>query len=306
MVGGTVVDPLSIDPRAMNDSVGTAKLWLNLVGFILQVVFNVLSSFGVFFGNTNGSVSDKYKTLITPAGFAFAIWGVIYFFQACFVVWSLLPQQKANTLLIHGVSWYFAISCVLNATWVLVFAVGTDLAVQFCSFILFLVLASVLTIYVRCKCWLRQNNTWPEFLFIDVSFSLYAGWLTVASILNVSIAFIAGGATDSLWGVPAETWSIIMLSAALLINIIVVLTRRDFVFPLVLAWATYAIEAESKNYSVGLAAGIVAIAALVIGLLTAIYRIVKYCLQMKKQQEKNEKEANQPLNDAPGKEMLYS
>lgn len=288
----------------MNDTVQTVKRWSNLVCFLIQVLFNVLSTVGVLFGNTNADISDKYKTLITPAGFAFSIWGVIYFFQACFVIWSVLPQQKSNKLISKDISWFFAISCLLNAIWVIVFAVGTDIAVQICSFILFSVLISILIAYVRCNAWLRLNNTWPEFLFIDVAFSLYAGWLTVASILNVSIAFIASGHTESLWDVPAETWSVIMLSAALLINILVVLTRQDFVFPLVLAWATNAIRVESDRYTVTLAASIVSIAALVIGLLTAIYRVVRYYLRSKKGDV--EKDTSPPLTGEGDKSIQYS
>ena len=237
---------------------------------------NVLSTFGVFFGNTNRDVSDNYKTRITPAGFAFAIWGLIYFFQACFVVWSLLPQQKNNNLIFHGVSWFFVLSCVLNGIWVLVFAINTDIAVQICAFILFLVLGSALIIYVRTNAWLRINNTWPEFLFIDVAISLYAGWLTLASILNVSIAIIASGVTDTLWDVSADTWGCVMLGVALFINVLIVLTRQDFVFPLVLAWATNAIRVESEVYEIQLTALIVAIAGLVIALLTLFYRVFVY------------------------------
>lgn len=63
-----------------------------LFSFILTVIFNVLSTVGAF-GATNGELSDKYSTLITPPGYAFSIWGLIYFFWAAFVLLQFVPNR---------------------------------------------------------------------------------------------------------------------------------------------------------------------------------------------------------------------
>ena len=99
-----------------------------------------------------------------------------------------------------------------------------------------------------------------QLLLFDVTFSIYAGWASVASIVNCAAAGVANGWTangpPSRWPLPpravqlshtavrsaGSAWSVVMMSVATLVNLLVLGRRRDPVFPLVLVWATFAIH----------------------------------------------------------------
>ncbi len=46
----------------------------NLIVTLLLIYWNYLSNTGFIDGKTIGSVSGKYDSLFTPAGYAFSIW----------------------------------------------------------------------------------------------------------------------------------------------------------------------------------------------------------------------------------------
>ena len=63
-----------------------------LVMFIITVIINALTGAGII-GKSQKELSDKYMTLITPPGYTFSIWGVIYFFWGLFVVLQFVPNK---------------------------------------------------------------------------------------------------------------------------------------------------------------------------------------------------------------------
>ena len=73
-------------------------------------------------------MSDLYPTLITPASYAFAIWGLIYFSVAVFVVWGLVPSVRDNDLLFHKIGWWFLAGNTFNVLWIITFSQGEPVA----------------------------------------------------------------------------------------------------------------------------------------------------------------------------------
>ncbi|MGZ5211729.1 MAG: tryptophan-rich sensory protein, partial [Kaistella sp.] len=107
----------------------TKKLQIaNGFALVFTIIFNYVSNTGIFNGKTIGNVSDQYHTLITPAGYAFSIWGLIYLLLLGFVIYtgkSLFYAEKNETdSFVEKVGWWFVISCLANCAWIVVWLYG--------------------------------------------------------------------------------------------------------------------------------------------------------------------------------------
>jgi len=250
---------------------------INLVMFVIVIVFNALASTGFLNGNNIGNVSDTYNNSFVPAGWAFSIWGPIYMWMAAFCVYmAVLPKGTEAAQLLSAIGPWFIISCVFNIAWICTFVIGTPLALLVSTFWIFLILIPLLIIIIKINSWraIRQN-LWDLWI-VDVTFSMYAGWVTVACIANVTITLT--GYVEWL-GEPwtAQGWSVLMMSIAAAINVAVLITRRDPVFTFVYSWAVAAIasghsEEKLVFLSASILSGIMTIGALGV----TIYHIVRW------------------------------
>jgi len=250
--------------------------WLNIVAFVAVVIVNSLAgSTTLIGGQDTASVSDKYFTLITPAGYTFAIWGIIYFLLGVFVVFQALPSDQGKTA--EKVGWFFILGAILNIAWLFLWQYEyLTLSVV----LMFLLFASLLMVYLRLGIG-KTNATLREKLTTHIPFSVYFGWITIASIANVAAALVSVG-WDS-FGIAAETWGILVIIVALLITSLVVLTRTDFAYGLVIIWALVGISANgSGNETIALAAqvsaAIIAV-AVVASVLLAVFKSRKQKVQ---------------------------
>ena len=96
--------------------------WLNAIGFIAVIVVNYLSNSLPIGGRTNKEVSDMYPVLLTPSGYAFSIWGLIYLLLAGFVVYQFLPSSWKRDSITRLGYWFLA-SCVFNVAWIFAFKI---------------------------------------------------------------------------------------------------------------------------------------------------------------------------------------
>lgn len=251
---------------------------LNSVAFVTVIALNALSTTGLL-GRTNGNISDSYPNSFVPAGWAFSIWGPIYLWLAAFCIYTaVLPKHTEAAELLAAIGPIFIISCVFNVAWVVTFAFGTPVAVLISTFWLFGILASLLALLLKINSWRAVRSSLWDFWMIDIAFSMYTGWCTVAAIANVVISLKGfGGWTGDPW--TEQGWSALMISVAGAINIAVLSTRTDVVFGLVFTWAALAIADGHRDEStVAIAAlvnaGVVGVGAL--GVMTwHIYRWVK-------------------------------
>jgi len=206
-----------------------------LLATIATIAFNGISQSIPIGGNTSADISNKYTTFFTPANYAFAIWGVIYLLLLVFGIYQALPGQRQNTNT-RKVGWLFVLSCVLNCTWIVLFQYDQILP---SIIVIIIFLLTLIAIYVRLEIGRAGVSTWDRWL-IHLPFSVYLGWLSVATIANIAVLGVAQSWGDLL-GIAASTWAAIMLVAATLIGLILAVTRRDAGFVLVLVWAFIAI-----------------------------------------------------------------
>lgn len=210
---------------------------LNIGFYALTILVNGLANGLPLNGQTTGQVSAKYPALLTPAGYAFSIWGLIYIALTAFVIYQLLPAQKNNEL-IKRINPFFKVSCLANAAWIFAWHYGA----LFTSLILMVILLIALIAIYRSLYAVANRPTLSEYLFVYFPFSLYTGWIAVATIVNIS-AVQTGMGWDNI-GFQEVTWALIKLAITGGVAAIVILRKADAVFGLVIAWAAYAISVK--------------------------------------------------------------
>jgi hypothetical protein len=147
-------------------------------------------------GSKVGDVSHKYPNKIVPDGWAFSIWGIIYTLLIGFVVYQARCPTKRSSHIIDRIGWLFVASNVCNAAWIVTWCQGTPASCVASCPLLFALLACNVAIAWRSGAWQPSeavDRTWLDVLLVDVSFSIYSGWCTVAAIVNVAASGVAYG-----------------------------------------------------------------------------------------------------------------
>ncbi|MBC8084225.1 MAG: hypothetical protein H7Z21_13550 [Hymenobacter sp.] len=217
---------------------GRVWRWLAAAAVLGNIGLNYYANAFPFNGQTMGAVSAKYPTLLTPAGYAFAIWGLIFLALTVYVVWQLLPAQRLNPLP-AAVAQPLTLASVATAAWVVLFAYERLLL----SWLVMLVILGALIIgYGRARR-LALAEAAPR--WTSLPFALYLGWISVATVINSIIGL------QRLGWQPALNVSVLL--ALLLLAVVVGLglaVGREFgevAFPLVVAWALVAIWVAQRN-----------------------------------------------------------
>ncbi len=194
----------------------------NIVAFLLMVAVNGLAgSTNLIGGKFTAEISDANPTLITPAGYVFAIWGAIYLLLAVFVVYQALPLPAAEVVPPAGGLAVRPLSSVLNIVWL--FAWQYEL-LPVSVVIMIALLASLIMIYRRLNIG-RSKMDLAERLAVHVPFSTYLGWITIATIANVASTLVSLD-WDGL-GIAPETWAAVIVVVAIAIAVLVMVRRRD-------------------------------------------------------------------------------
>jgi hypothetical protein len=221
----------------------TLLKWMNIIAFALTVVVNGLAGgTTILGGKLTSEISDANPTLITPAGYVFSIWGIIYILLGVFVVFQALPSQKTENYQ-KRIGWLFVLSSLLNIAWLFLWQFEyLSLSVV----LMFLLLATLIAIYLRLNIG-KLAVPLREKLAVHVPFSVYLGWITIASIANVSVTLVS--VRWDGFGISQETWATMILIVALLITLLVIATRRDVAYGLVIIWALVGIAVKQSGYS---------------------------------------------------------
>jgi hypothetical protein len=208
---------------------------LNIIGLVAVLVMNYLANTLPLGGRTTGEVSAAFPSLFTPAGFTFSIWGLIYLLLILFAFYQSKglfgdSNLKQNRFLYRIDIWFF-VSCLANVGWLIAWHHQKLLL----SLALMVVLLfAVGTIYLQLGAG-RRIISRNERFFVHLPFSIYFGWITVATIANVSIFLLK--INWNRFGFTEEFWAAIMIATASIVGILVLLSRKDFFFSLVIVWA---------------------------------------------------------------------
>jgi hypothetical protein len=233
----------------MNDRIQQA---LVVAGTVATLIFNWLASTGILGGISTGAVSDKYTTLITPAGMAFSIWGLIYLGLTAFTV---VQSKVANREILRSIRPLYLGTCVANSLWLYLWSLQMMVA---CLIVIVLLLAMLAAINIR----LQRVGSKELYWLVAAPFGIYFGWVTAATILNATIALVSmditfGQANDSMIGA-------LLLVVAGIIAVAIRFSMKNYFFPLSIAWAGLHIGiANSANLAVTVGATVAIVLSLV-------------------------------------------
>lgn len=236
----------------------TLRQLVTIVGIAATIVVNVLANALPLNGQETGAISDLFPIYFVPAGYVFSIWGLIYLGLIAFGVYQALPAQRENPRL-RRVGGLFALASAANIAWIFLWHYNVFPATLVAMLIL---LGSLIAIYLRLvagKAQVTRAETWA----VRVPFSIYLGWITVATIANATqLLYFLGWRGGPI---AQEAWAVILLAAAVVIAGLMALTRRNVAYLAVLVWAIVGIALKhagtpSVSIAAWIAAGLVALA----------------------------------------------
>ena len=231
------------------------------------MVLGTLYGFGVIgerVEESSGGAFAADATLVTPASPAFSVWSLIYLGLFAYVVWQWLPASRASGRA-DRIWWLAAVSMVLNGAWLLVTQVGWI----WVSVAVIAALALTLgTLVARLS--EKPAPGLPEWVLVDGVFGIYLGWVSVATIANVTAALVASGVNPPLE--QGQYWAVgvLALGAALGVWLAVRLGGRIAVAA-AMAWAMCWIAVGRLTAApASTVVGVVAVAAAAVILVAAV------------------------------------
>jgi hypothetical protein len=233
---------------------------LNLITFLVAVAINYFYNTGSTAPNTVGEISDKYENLLTPAGYAFSIWGLIYLMVFLFSVYQArsLFAAKADDEFVLNIGSWFILSNMANAAWIVAF---TNDLIGLSVILILVFFVSLLKIIVNLNME-RWNAPKSVIFFIWWPFSIYFGWLNVALIANLSVYFRSLGWDGSPFS--QSFWALLVLLIAGAIFTAMIWSRNMREYALAGSWGIFAIGMNNWNANQLVAYTAFAVAAVVI------------------------------------------
>ncbi|WP_138495184.1 tryptophan-rich sensory protein [Paenibacillus pinistramenti] len=213
--------------------------WWNIIFYLIMIAVNAAAVIIPLGGHTTGELSDKYHTPVTPAGYAFMIWSLIYLLLAGFCIYQFRRFTEHRDS-VRSIGFWFVLSCVFNAGWILLWQ-NQLVAASVLDMIALLV--TLVIIYRKTR--LIPDPTRGEQFFLRLPFSLYLGWICAALLVNMAAVL-----QKNSWGgqgLQLDGIAIVLLALGAAAALITAFRGRDFILPLALVWAYSAIAFEQKD-----------------------------------------------------------
>ncbi len=207
------------------------------------IAINILANALPINGIPTGEVSDKYPTLFTPAGYVFAIWGVIYIGMIAYMIYQALPSQRTNPRL-RATGWWYVLGNLANAGWL--FLWHYELLLPSTGLIAVLLIALIIA-------WLHLARARQvpglvsrgEWWTTHLPFSIYTAWVTVATIANITIYLVSIGFDGG--PLSPAMWSAILLLVATGIGLTILRRWGDVAYVAVFIWSFIGIAVKQSD-----------------------------------------------------------
>jgi len=248
----------------MNQSTSTSGLGLSiatLLAIVATIVVNTLSNIIPPEAQTVGGIANTVLAgvLITPANYAFAIWGLIYLGLIAYGIYQLKASRHRDPAL-KQVNRGLIVACIAQIIWIFLF---TQQWFGASTLAMVVIWFSLMIAYINLDIGMGRSSRQRRW-FAQIPISIYFAWITVATIINIACALYAAG-----YRAGAVPWTSAMLMVSALIGATLAWQRRDVAFTLVLIWAYSAIAIRHADT---LAIWLVAIAAAIVVLVVLMWR----------------------------------
>lgn len=213
------------------------KNYLNLLGYIINVFFTFFAP-SIFNLKGPEELSDTYQTLVTPTGFIFSIWGVIFISQGIFTIVQLLEKYRSLEVVQQGVSYWYFVCCIAQSAWTVLFGIEQ---IFLSTVAMLIILYSLETIVMSQS---KSTVGTAGFWLLKFPFEIHFAWICAASVLNVNVWFISIGAGAILQQIFAYLGLIILVVVA---YVSLFIPMPKYTIPSVFTWATFGIFFELMN-----------------------------------------------------------
>jgi len=207
---------------------------LNFIGLIGVIVVNALAVILPINNITTGELSDKYPNLFVPAGITFSIWGVIYLLLILFIIYQFVAafrKSQDERGIFEKIGILFFLSCGFNIAWILAWHYEI---VWLSLIIMVLLLLSLIFIYIRLDTGRVRIKNYEK-VFVNIPFSIYLGWITIATIANVT-AYLVNINWDR-FGMREQFWTVIVIAVGIILTYAILFSRNDIFYALIVVWA---------------------------------------------------------------------
>lgn len=252
-------NPTSARPASTATGSDLVRQIAVILATVIAITVNILANALPINGRNTGAISDMFPVFFTPAGYVFAIWGVIYIGWIAYTVYQALPSQRANPRL-RSIGWLYVIGALANAGWIFCWHY-----LQFTGTLILMVvlLLSLILIYLRLAPG-RSHAPRAERYTTDLTFSVYLGWITVATVANVTDWLFWLGWNGGF--VNPQLWALLMMVVATVLGFAFLRRYADIAYSIVLIWSLVGIAVRQAPGSMLVAAGALVLAVvLVIG-----------------------------------------
>jgi hypothetical protein len=194
-------------------------------------------------------ITDENDLKIAPAGYAFSIWGVIYSLLGVFMIYQALPgdwvPDRNDKFIFEDIGYQFAVNMVINGLWLVLFMTGGGTTVGFGLALVDIIAMLTSNIWILTQASSTTLNL-TEVLSLRTGFSIYSGWVTAATILNVSFLLKALGLKDPniMYGFTEEKLTELVLWVAFVIYNLFAYSQRNPLYGSIFIWVTLAIKSE--------------------------------------------------------------
>jgi TspO/MBR family len=213
-----------------------------LAAVLGSIAINTLSNIFPLNGVRVGDLSNTLfaSVQIIPANYAFAIWGLIYIGLIAFGIYQLQPSQRENPRLRQS-GYLLAIACIAQCAWIYLFLARLF---PLSNLAMLGILVPLIVMYQRLKIG-QERVSRQERWFIHLPISIYLGWISVATIVNVAIGL--HNLNWDGWGITSIVWTVVMMTIAAAIAVVISIQRHDTAYVLVIVWALVAIAIRQAN-----------------------------------------------------------
>lgn len=211
--------------------------WLLFVGVI---AVNALANILPINGYNTGQISAFYPNAFVPAGFTFSIWGVIYLlllsYTIGFTYYSIRGQQHPKAFIfIERINTYFLLTCIFNMSWIVAWHY---LQIELSVLIMLLFLTTLIQLFLK-SITIARDLTLTQRFILQTPFIVYLGWISVATIANITALLVAYKWTAL--SIASVYWSAVMILIAIILAVYMLIQFKAVPFAIVVAWAFWGI-----------------------------------------------------------------
>ncbi len=231
---------------------------LVIIATVGMIIFNYFAATGFAGGVATNVPSDKYPTHITPSGYAFAIWSLIYLGCLVFSIYQALPSNLERFRSLRRI---YIVSCVANCAWLYFWS---QEMIVVCLGVILILLGTLAFINTK----LQKTETYGAYWLVKFPFGIYFGWVTAATILNATIALVYLGVkvSDS----TANLLGAGLIFTAAVLGAIIRIKLTNYFYPLAIAWALTAIAVKQSGQTLIVAAAAFGVIACLITTLSFV------------------------------------